>query len=209
MSILSKIARLVLVGGLLAACQAPKSESSQLASSSSSSTQEMVADNGAAGNFVEGNDELGYITFPSKVLPFTDLNHNAAIANTKQWTNPETLSILSLTSYAKKDYTEKLKELTDKQMSETDLMLALQVDAFSGVEGADIALERDLFNDLFHESSISRVILPNGALIVSVSFVPTANSEKIYLLSTEGSDLEEVLSWLGEVLPTWTAQKPA
>lgn len=212
-TLLSKVAPVVLVGALLAGCQSPQTTStSQFSqtSSSSSSVQATPAVEEAGTVFIEGNDDIGYITFSSKVITFMDLNHDESIANTRQWTNPENMNILSLTSFDKAGYTDMLKQAGDQAggMSETDAIISINLEAFAGVEGVDIALERDLFNDLFHESSISVVSLPNGMVLASVSFIPKADSQKLYLLSTEGTDKGEVLSWLGEVLPTWTAKKP-
>lgn len=216
---LFSLSALLVAGALLTACGQGQSKpavtteqasSSQVSSSSPSSAPSSSSQAAEAKGFVEGNDAIGYVTFSSKVIPFTDLNHDESIANTRQWTNPDNMNILSLTSFEKAAYTDMLKQAGDQAagMSETDAIVSINLEAFAGVEGVDIAVQQDMFNDIFHESSISRVILPNGAVLASVSFVPTADSDKIYLLSTEGSDEEQVLRWLGEVLPTWTATKP-
>lgn len=209
------LSNLLLVGSLLTACGSnnqvtPASQGSSASASSKTTASSTAPSSRPVQGFVEGNDDIGYVTFPSKVIVFTDVNHDESIANTRQWTNPENMNILSLTSFETAIYTDMLKQAGEqaKGMSETDAILSINLEAFAGIEGVDIAVEQDLFNDVFHESSISVVKLPNGAVIASVSFLPEEGSQKIYLLSTEGSDEEQVLRWLGEVLPTWTAKKP-
>lgn len=180
------------------------SSSQDASTSSASSTSQTVE------GFVEGNDEIGYVTFKRKVMIFTDLNHDESVANTRQWTESNPMRILSLTSFDKAGYTDMLKQAGQNEagMTEVDALIMMTLEAFQGQDGVDLTAEQDTFNNIFAESAACQVILPDGATIVTVAFQPESDSQKIYLLSTEAADKADALNWLMEVLPTWSATHP-
>lgn len=208
------IAGLLLSLALLGACRAQPSKTTP--ASNSKKTSQTVESSSSESNkgqkaIVKGNDEIGYLTFSFDVIRFVDANHDETIANTRQWTDPETMAIATLVSYPKADYTQSLQEYGPEAagMSELDLATAIYLDHFNSQEDTSVALEQDFYNDLFYESNLGLVTFSNGAALAVVSFQPSKDSDTIYLLSTEGSDKKITLSWLGELIQTWSATKPA
>lgn len=206
---------ILLVLGILSACTPNKSNKEGEPATTSTEqtsiqTTEQTTTNQDATAYVKGNDDIGYLIFSTEVVNFTDVNHDETVANTRQWMNPDTMGIISLTSYIREDYTDILNNNPEqtKEMSELDVAHAIMLEHFQTIDGAEIKLEKDYYNDLFHESNLSFVTLPNGLSIATITFLPEKDSKKLYILSAESDNEEVTLSWIGEMIHTWSEKNP-
>lgn len=204
---------LVLLSALvLSACSSSLSQGGQTPASSLTATSlsetpqtEMTTNNDKD---LVGNDEIGYMSLSEQAIDFNDYNNNPDLANTQQWFDTSSGTILSLTSFDKTNYSKVLEIAADawEGYQEVDVLLNESLQVFLALDGADVKADQDTFNNFFHDTALGWVDLTSDdgdMLFLVIAFQPEKDSDKLYLLSAEGTEPDAVRDFLMQGFYTW------